>query len=262
MLFDLVSLSDMLDSLSLSHDPVDVSPGVDSPDEVSLCQPGSDTSDCSSGDCDNFPLTESPDEQPLQQPYRDVGVSPMTPVTLPSTLKRAVRDTVMNHPSVFDHFAAQTSKLDVAPESSVPVSAMFVPVSQNAPIVAAPPRPDDWFESSSSPDICWPPFSPPSTPDTSACEAAVQQVATAVCPSLSQHVEVQPISNPPVNSVRAQPARACKRAPDLPREPASPVPKRHSVENVVTVFSFTFIGFLLTTFLFVKYSFLSFFLTS
>ena len=75
-------------------------------------------------------LTDSPDEQPLQQPYRDVGVSPMTQVTLPSILKRAVRDIVLNNPSVYDYYAARTSRLDLEPESAVPVSSMFEPVSQ------------------------------------------------------------------------------------------------------------------------------------
>ena len=36
------------------------------------------------------------------------------------------------------------------------------------------------------------------------------------------------------NTVRASLPRACKRAADLPREPLSPQPKRHSLGNVIT----------------------------
>ena len=235
---DEVSLSDMLESPAMSHDPAVASPSIDSPDEVPLCQPLPGTPECSS-EGGEVPLTVSPDEVPLRQPFRetfDVGVSPMTEVSVPSTIKRTVRDAVMNH----RYFVNRNSHLDTAPESAVPVSAMFEPVSQeplsqNAPIVAAPPRPDDWQESSTFPDIYWPPFSPPDTPSTSG--ASEQQYTADVLPVFDQPPEFQPdnipVNNIPVNNVRIQPSRACKRAPDLPREPSSPAPKRRSAGDVV-----------------------------
>ena len=197
--------------------------------------PVPDTPECSSSDCSELPLTNSPDVVPLQQPFRatfDVGVSPMTQVYIPSTIKRSVRETVINHP----YFADRTTHLDAAPKSLVPVSAMFEPelqepVSQNAPIFAAPPRPDDWQESSASPDIYWPPFSPPDMPSTSG--ASDQQRPADVLPVLNQPTESQSVDIPTVNKVRTQPSRACKRAPELPREPSSPALKRHSIGNVV-----------------------------
>ena len=165
---DDVSVCDLVDSSPVSHGASGVSPGLESPDQVSLCQPRPVTPECSSDNSENLTFTESPDVVPLRQPHRDVGLSPMTQPSLPSALQRAVRDAVVNNPSVFEHYAAYAPgvpSLDASHESAVPVSSMFAP-SQNAPIVAAPPRPGDWFESSSSPDIYWPPFSPPDTPDS------------------------------------------------------------------------------------------------